>query len=143
MLKTLMLALGVCAATTATATTSASGSADGNACVFFRTVHDYRALDKNKLVVWAPGRRSAYLVEVGMPLLDLTWANQLAFVDSNHDGRLCGYGMDRIVIGDTSFPQWSTITSMKPLDETAMAQLEEQYKVSLLPKKKRGSQSQQ
>lgn len=64
-------------------------------------------------------------------------------LDSNHDGRLCGYGMDRIVVGDTSFPQWSTITSMTPLDEPALAKLEEQYKVSLLPKKKRGSQSQQ
>lgn len=135
MLKTLVLALSVMAAP-ATAAPQSADASDGNACVFFRTVHDYRALDKNRLVVWAPGRRSAYLVEVGMPLTDLTWANQLAFVDSNHDGRLCGYGMDRIVVGDTSFPQWSTITSMKPLDEPALAQLEQQYNVSLLPKKK-------
>lgn len=136
MLRTLMLALGVLAATAAGATSSGSDPASGNTCIFFRTVHDYRALDRNKLVVWAPGRRSAYLVEVGMPLTDLTWANRLAFVDSNRDGRLCGYGMDRIVIGDTSFPQWSTIISMKPLDEAAMAQLEQEYNVSLLPKKK-------
>jgi hypothetical protein len=134
MLKALMLTLGTLAATTAMA--ASQSAADGNACVFFRTVHDYRALDKNKLVVWAPGRRAAYLVEVGTPLLDLTWANQLAFVDSNHDGRLCGYGMDRIVIGDTSFPQWSTITSMKPLDERELAQLEQQYNVILMGKKK-------
>lgn len=69
-------------------------------------------------------------------------ANQLAFVDSNHDGQLCGYGMDRIVVGDTNFPQWSTITSMKPLSEPALAQLEQQYSVPLLPKKKPAPETQ-
>jgi hypothetical protein len=136
MLKALLLAIGTIAAAGAVASSRAPDSSDGNACVFFRTVDDYRALDKNKLIIWAPGRRSAYLVEIGMPLFDLTWSNRLAFVDTNRDGRLCGFGMDRIVTGDTSFPQWSTITSMKPLDEPALAQLEEQYHVSLLPKKK-------
>lgn len=40
--------------------------------------------------------------------------------------------MDRIAIGDTSFPQWSTITSMKPLDEPDLEQLEQQFDVKLV-----------
>lgn len=143
MLKALILAAGVLTATTAMASSRAAQTSNGNACVFFRTVHDYRPLDKHKLVVWGPGRKSAYLVELSMPLTDLNWTDQLALVDSNHDGQLCGFGMDRVVIGDTNFPQWSTIMSMKPLDEPALAQLEQQYNVSLLPKKKKAAAAQE
>ena len=73
-----------------------------------------------------------------MPLPELKFANRLAFVDRNHDGMLCGYGMDRIVIADSSFGVRtpSTILGMTRLDDAGLAQLEEKYDVRLTRKKK-------
>src|ERR1043165_3330159 len=48
----------------------------GNDCVFFRSVYDWKELDANNLVIWAPGRRDAYHVYLTIPLYDLKFAVQ-------------------------------------------------------------------
>ena len=74
------------------------------------------------MVIWAPSRSKAYLVELSMPLPELKFANRLAFVDRNHDGMLCGYGMDRIVVADSArqFRTPSTILGMTRLDDAGL-----------------------
>jgi hypothetical protein len=109
-----------------------------NDCVFARTISDFKVLDRNKMVIWAPTRSRAYLVELSMPLPELKFANSIAVVDRNHDGMLCGYGMDRIVVADSGaagFRTPATIMGMKRLDDTELAQLEQQYDVRLTRKK--------
>jgi hypothetical protein len=119
-------------ATSAQATSSRAGK---NECVFTRSIYDFKALDRNNLVIWAPSRSKAYLVELSMPLPELKFAHRLALVDRNHDGRLCGFGMDRIVVADSSFAQPATIMGMSRLDDAGLAQLEEKYDVRLTRKK--------
>jgi hypothetical protein len=115
------------------ATTTRAGK---NECVFTRAIHDFKPLDRNKMVIYGPGRR-AYLVELSMPVPELKFANRLAFVDRDHNGMLCGYGMDRIVVADSlAFRTPSTILGMTRLDDAGIAQLEEQYDVRLTRKKK-------
>src|SRR5262245_54648909 len=121
-------------ATSAQATAESTSRAGKNECVFTRTIYDFKALDRRNLVIWAPSRSKAYLVELGMPLPELKFANRLALVDRNHDGMLCGYGMDRIVVADSSFAQPSTIMGMTRLDADGLAQLEEKYDVRLTRK---------
>jgi hypothetical protein len=109
-----------------------------NDCVFARTISDFKVLDRNKMVIWAPSRSKAYLVELSMPVPELKFANRIAVVDRNHDGMLCGYGMDRIVVADSSaagFRTPATIMGMKRLDDAGLAQLEQQYDVRLTRKK--------
>jgi Family of unknown function (DUF6491) len=117
------------------AQTARPATADRDACIFSRSVQDFRALDRNKLVVWAPGRRNAYLVELTMPLSDLKFAHEIALVDRNRDGRLCSYGMDRIVVGNGFLREPSTISGVTRLDEARLAQLEAQYGVKLTRQK--------
>lgn len=119
----------------AQATTDSTSRAGKNECVFTRSIYDFKALDRRNLVIWAPSRSKAYLVELGMPLPELKFASRLALVDRNHDGMLCGYGMDRIVVADSSFAQPSTIMGMTRLDADGLAQLEEKYDVRLTRKK--------
>ena len=121
----------------ASANASTSTHAGKNDCVFTSSIHDFKPLDHNKMVIFGPGRK-AYLVELSMPLPELKFANRLAFVDRNHDGMLCGYGMDRIVVADSGigFRTPSTILGMQRLDDAGLAQLEEQYDVRLTRKKK-------
>lgn len=130
------IGLGAAAGAHAT-TTSATPRASKNDCVFTRSIYDFKALDRNNLVIWAPSRSKAYLVELSMPLPEIKFANRLAFVDRNHDGMLCGYGMDRIVVADSSaaFRTPTTILGMTRLDDAGIAQLEEKYDVRLTRKK--------
>ena len=135
-----LAAAGIAIAASANASTSTSmstGHAGKNDCVFTSAIHDFRPLDHNKMVIYGPGRK-AYLVELSMPLPELKFANRLAFVDRNHDGMLCGYGMDRIVVADSGigFRTPSTILGMQRLDDAGLAQLEQQYDVRLTRKKR-------
>ncbi|MGH8177369.1 MAG: DUF6491 family protein [Steroidobacter sp.] len=122
-------------ALTACAGANADQRASSNECVFARSITDFKPLDRNHLVIWSPGRRNAYLVELAMPLPELRFAHRLAVVDRNRDGRLCGYGMDRIIVGDSSFQHPATIAGMTRLDEGRIAALEAQYDVRLTRKR--------
>ena len=121
----------------ASANASTASHAGKNDCVFTSAINDFKPLDRNKMVIYGPGRK-AYLVELSMPLPELKFANRLAFVDRNHDGMLCGYGMDRIVVADSGIGLRtpSTILGMQRLDDAGLAQLEQQYDVRLTRKKK-------
>jgi hypothetical protein len=147
MKNTFLLAAALAAAgisLAASANASTSSHAGKNDCVFTSAINDFKPLDHNKMVIYGPGRK-AYLVELSMPLPELKFANRLAFVDRNHDGMLCGYGMDRIVVADSGFGlrSPSTILGMQRLDDAGLAQLEQQYDVRLTRKKKVAPQAPQ
>jgi Family of unknown function (DUF6491) len=136
-MKRLALALAVVAASVgvANATSATQPKKDGNACIFISSVGQYRALDRNNVVIWAPGRRDAYLVELTMPLFALQSSFQLAMIDNDRDGRLCGYGFDRIGVRDFGHPESSSIKRMSKLDDAGIVALEEKYAVQLKAKK--------
>jgi hypothetical protein len=137
----LFAALGLCLGAGAGAHAAAANGtprASHNDCVFSSTINDFKVLDRNKMVIWAPTRSKAYLVELSMPMPELKFAHSIAVVDRNHDGMLCGYGMDRIIVADSSaagFRTPATILGMKRLDDAELAQLEQQYDVRLTRKK--------
>jgi len=128
-----LLAVSVGAAQAA-ATTNAGKPSSGNDCVFIRSVGQYRAVDDDKIVIWAPGRRHAYLLELTMPLFGLEGSWHMAMIDHDGDGRLCTW--DRIGVRDFGQPQTATISRMTRLDDAQLAALEEKYHVSLTSKKK-------
>lgn len=139
---------GIVGAATAAVVAMALGSAplsaaetpaakkDDNSCVFAGTINDWRGLDSRNLVIWSPNNHVAYHVTLGFALTDLKSTETLGIVDGNGDGRLCGYGMDQLVITGGAYPEKSTITGMTKLDDAGLAELGEKYKVNLLPKKK-------
>jgi len=133
-LAALVGAVAAQAADSATQDKAAKPKRNTSACVFFRSVYDWRALDDNHLVLWSPSsKKEAYLVQLAMPLFSLRFAHTLAFVDGNNDGRLCDFGRDAIADTDRSMPQQSTIISLTRLDAEATAKLEEKYKIKLVP----------
>ncbi|MEQ1581276.1 MAG: DUF6491 family protein [Steroidobacteraceae bacterium] len=124
------------ASTPLSAAETPAAKKDDNSCVFAGTINDWRGLDSRNLVIWAPNNHVAYHVTLGFALTDLKSTETLGIVDGNGDGRLCGYGMDQLVITGGAYPEKSTITGMTKLDDAALAELGEKYKVNLLPKKK-------
>lgn len=82
----------------ACATTAGSGGtsrATYDDCFFAATLHDWRPLDDENLVLFANGRRP-YHVELAMPAFGLTYDVRIGVYD--RDGRICPYGGDSIVV---------------------------------------------
>ena len=127
---------------TANATAVTTPKKDGNDCVFISTVGQYRVLDRSNVVIWAPGRRDAYLLELSMPLFGLKSSIQLAMIDRDHDGRLCGFSMDRIAVRDFGQSEASSIRRMNKLGDEDIVQLEEKYGVQLKSKKSKETEKQ-
>jgi hypothetical protein len=132
-IQTVALAALLLAGASSFAATNAAvqGRENDSDCLFFRTIHDWRALDSTHMVVWGPGTRNPYLVTLTFPLPDLKWAFRLAFVDGNRDGNLCSFGRDSVVVPN-GFTSWrSSIRGISRLDEESVAALEDQYNVKL------------
>jgi hypothetical protein len=109
---------------------------NGGDCFFFNTIRNWRALDSTHMVVWAPGSKTPYLVTLTMPVFDLTSAWRVAFVDGNHDGNVCSFGRDRIVVPGGITTDSASIRGVSKLDDAGMAAIEQQYNLKLAPKKK-------
>jgi hypothetical protein len=100
-------------------------------CVFFSSVYDWQALDDNSLVIWAPRKNDAYLVELSMPLMGMRSAHTLAFIDGNQDRMLCSFGRDAIGTDDSGMAAKSSIRFISKLDADGIAKLQEKHKVNL------------
>ena len=121
---------GLLAITTLPSIANAKAKTDTNACTWFSTIDDWQRLDDSTLIVWGPGHQ-AYKIELAMPLVDLSTAPSIAFIDHNRDGRLCGFGLDEVVIPHSTVFGSSTIVGMTKLSEADLVQLGDEYHLSL------------
>jgi len=97
--------------TGAAAVPSPAGKED---CVFFRTMRDWSAVDRERLILHGMGKRT-YLATLAFPSTELPFDYILGFQDRDHDGRICG-GFDSIITRD-GIPDRITIASVKLIDE--------------------------
>jgi hypothetical protein len=65
-------------------------------CVFQRNIDGFDALDDNYVVLYAQGRRKAYLADITGGCFDVKSQSQLAAVDGDRNGQICGFGRDSI-----------------------------------------------
>lgn len=65
-------------------------------CMFRSTIDDFTALDDSHLVLFNSGRRKAYLLQLEGACFDLRTAPEVATVDGDNNGQICGYGRDSI-----------------------------------------------
>jgi hypothetical protein len=127
-LATLIMVAGC--ATQNSSPTSQDQPSGGNDCIFFSSLNSWTVLDRSHLIIW-PSPKDAYLVDTGFPLEDLPWASAVVFVDGDHNGKLCGYGMDAIVVPHSNINNRATIASIRRVDEVELTKLSEQYHVKL------------
>jgi hypothetical protein len=83
-------------------------------CVFFRTMRDWSAVDRERLILHGMGKRT-YLATLSIPSTELPFDYMLGFQDRDNDGRICG-GFDSIITRD-GIPDRITIASVKLIDE--------------------------
>ena len=65
-------------------------------CVFVSTISDFHALDDRHVVLYSMGERKAYLAEMTGGCFDMKYQSQLATVDGDHNGQICGFGRDSV-----------------------------------------------
>ncbi|MGE0187775.1 MAG: DUF6491 family protein [Steroidobacteraceae bacterium] len=106
-------------------------------CMFATQSHNWQVLDRQRLVLWGPSQNDAYLVTLFAPVNDLPFAETLVFVDSDHNGSICGGGFDKIGVAQSMSGTWPMhIQSMEKLDDAALLVLGEKYNVKLLSSKR-------
>ena len=65
-------------------------------CVFVSTISDFHALDDRHVVLYSMGQRKAYLAELTGGCFEMKYQTQLATVDGDNNGQICGFGRDSI-----------------------------------------------
>jgi hypothetical protein len=133
--RPLLLACVLATSTSWAAKSEPTTNVNDNACTWFSAIDDWRRLDNRNLLVWV-SRHEVYHVELTMPLFDLGTTPSIGFVDHNRDGRLCGFGMDEVVVPHSSVFGSSTIAAMTKLDDAGVDALAAKYNIKLRSSKK-------
>jgi hypothetical protein len=94
------VALSACAVHPATAGAPAAATppVGEEDCIFASIVQDWNDLDSSHLIIYGPGRFNPYLVELTFPSNDLAFNLALGVRDEDHNGRICGGGIDSVLI---------------------------------------------
>jgi hypothetical protein len=117
-------ALGACANQPAAPGTplKSTPSTTPEDCLFSLTVGNWTALDPERLILYAPGSRQAYLVKLSIPSSDLVFSTSIGVQDGDGNGRICGWGFDAIlIVGGT--PDRIPIASVQKLTTDEAAKL--------------------
>jgi hypothetical protein len=91
-------------------------------CVFQRNIDDFDALDDNYVVLYAMGRRKAYLAEIA-GCFDLKGQSSLAAVDGDRNGQICGFGRDSIAYRRLGTVEECRILAMQELSDERRVEL--------------------
>lgn len=145
----LLIACLVCTLVTAACATASPGvnetefvkktlelPGNGADCVF-GSVRDFSVLNDEALLLYTTARNRAYYVEVTGICPGLRSAFQLGFED--RDGRLCGYGLDAIIIAGGAFSERCPISRIHKLEDGDIARVLEHYGRVKIKKKSEGT----
>ena len=107
-------------------------------CIRTSLVRDWEALDDRNLIVYE-SRRRAYHVELGQSCFGLDFETMIGLYDRRGDGRICGFGLDRVIV-DGAIPEGCTIAAIDALTEEQAEELKlraEQSEALARPRRRR------
>jgi hypothetical protein len=117
-----VLATG-CAGTATTTAGDRAAAEEKTACLRTSLISDWDALDDRNLIVYESGRRP-YHVELTQSCFGLDFATMIAFYDRGTDSRICGYGLDRVIV-DRAIPQSCSVAAVDELTDEQAEQLKQ------------------
>ena len=92
-------------------------------CVFQSTIEDFDALDDRYVVLYASGRRKAYLAETSGGCFDVKSQMSLAAVDGDRNGQICGFGRDSIAYQRLGIVESCRILGLQQLSDERRLEL--------------------
>ncbi len=119
----ILLAAGGCAATATTDAGDRAAAERSTDCVRTSLIRDWDSLDERNLIVYELGRRP-YHVELAQSCFGLNFETMIGLYDRRGDGRICGFGLDRIIV-DSAIPEGCSIVAVDELTEEQAEQLKQ------------------
>jgi hypothetical protein len=98
-----------------------------NDCLRTALVRDWDALDDRNLIVYE-GRRPFH-VELTPSCFGLDFETMIGLYDRGGDGRICGFGLDR-VITDRTIPEDCSVTAVDELTEEQAEELKQRAELA-------------
>jgi hypothetical protein len=75
-----------------------------DACVQILYIQNWDLIAPDSLIVYAPERSDAFLVNLEQPVPDLNAHDNVGFTAGNHDGQICGVAGDMLVRASLHVP---------------------------------------
>jgi hypothetical protein len=116
------LALAGCAATPTTEAGDRTAAERDTDCIRTSLITDWNALDDRNLIVYESGRRP-YHVELAQSCFGLDFETMIGLYDRRGDGRICGFGLDRVIV-DRAIPEGCGIAAVDELTDEQAEELE-------------------
>jgi hypothetical protein len=98
---------GVCSAEESEADEDTAALAARRGCFYTREAQDFQVLDRSTLIVYAPTRRSPYLVRISPPASALRVSDALLF--DSRSNRICGRAGDSLTLASDSRRRYSIV----------------------------------
>lgn len=92
-------------------------------CVFQSTIDGFEVLDNRYVVLFASGRRKAYLADLSNGCMDVRSQSALAAVDGDGNGQICGFGRDSIAYRRMSMVEDCRILGLEQLSDERRMEL--------------------
>lgn len=136
-MKYLLLAIPI-ALLSACATTEPQDESPSTArtdvCVFQSSITGFNPLDDSHVVLYdGVGNKSAYLAEITPGCFDLSHQVELAAIDGDGNGQICGYGRDNIAYHQFGRLESCRVTTLERLTDERLTEVLE--KKSKKPRK--------
>ena len=110
-----MLAAGCATTEPRTASGDRAAAESDTDCLRTSLIRDWDALDQRNLIVYESGDRP-YHVELTQSCFGLDFATMIAFYDRRGEGRICGFGLDRVIV-DRTIPEDCGIAAVDELTD--------------------------
>jgi hypothetical protein len=112
-----VLAAAGCSSAPATTAGDRAAAERETDCIRTASVRDWEALDERNLIVYES--RRPYHVELAQACFGLDFETMIGLYDRRGDGRICGFGLDRVIV-DRAMPEGCSIVAVDELtDEQA------------------------
>lgn len=92
-------------------------------CVFQSTISDFTTLDDTHVVLFASGRRQAYLAELTGGCFDVRSQSSLMAVDGDQNGQICGFGRDSVAYRRMGLVEECRIMGLQQLSDERRVEL--------------------
>jgi Family of unknown function (DUF6491) len=92
-------------------------------CVYQSLVTGFQTLDDRYVVLFASGGRKAYLAETSGGCFDMKNQFQLAAVDGDNNGQICGFGRDSIAYRRIGMVENCRILGLQELSDERRVEL--------------------
>ena len=133
--KTLPASLFMCLSLVGCSTSPIERVNTDPACLKLQYLKLWQILDKRHVIAWLEMEQNGYLITLSGDIPDVD-SNDIRFVDFDGNGKLCGYGGDRIAEPKYGYNQIpATVASVHKLDDEELAALSQKYHTNLSRKK--------